>query len=52
MIQSIGDLEQETKNWSVYFEIDINGEFATKGLWSFELGSGDLLEIKLVEANW
>ncbi len=52
MIQSIGDLEQETENWSVYFEIDINGEFATKGLWSFELGSGDVLEIKLVEANW
>lgn len=52
MIQSIGDLEQETENWSVYFEIDINGEYATKGLWNFELAPGDLLEIKLVEANW
>lgn len=52
MIQSIGDLEQESENWTVYFEIDINGEYATKALWNFELNSGDVLEIKLVEASW
>lgn len=52
MIQSIGDLEQESENWTVYFEIDINGEYATKALWNFELNPGDLLEIKLIEANW
>ena len=52
MIQSIGELEQDVENWSVYFEIDINGEYATEGLWSFELKDGDLLEIKLVEYNF
>lgn len=52
MIQSVGDLEQDCENWSVYFEISINGEYATEGLWGFELKDGDLLEIKLVENNF
>lgn len=52
MIGSIGELEQDSENWSVYWACYYNGEYATVGLWSYVPAEGDLIEIKFEEATW
>ena len=52
MIGSIGELEQDAENWSVYWACYYNGEYATVGLWSYVPAEGDLIEIKFEKATW
>ncbi len=52
MIGSIGDLEQDAENWSVYWAIYFNGEYGSVGLWGYEPAEGDVIEIKYEESNW
>ncbi|MBR5309900.1 MAG: DUF4430 domain-containing protein [Oscillospiraceae bacterium] len=52
MIGSIGELEQDAENWSVYWACYYNGEYATVGLWGYVPAEGDLIEVKFEESNW
>ena len=52
MIGSIGELEQDAENWSVYWACYYNGEYATVGLWGYVPAEGDLIELKFEEATW
>ncbi len=52
MIGSIGELEQDAENWSVYWACYYNGEYATVGLWSYIPAEGDLIELKFEESAW
>ena len=47
MIQRIGDLEQDSVNWTVWWSVYVNGEYAQVGLWEQPVAGGDLIEIKL-----
>lgn len=52
MIGSIGELEQDAENWSVYWACYYNGEYATVGLWGYVPAEGDLIEVKFEESTW
>ena len=52
MIGSIGELEQDAENWSVYWACYYNGEYATVGLWSYVPAEGDVIEIKYEKSTW
>ena len=52
MIGSIGELEQDAENWSVYWACYYNGEYATVGLWGYTPAAGDLIEVKFEESTW
>ena len=52
MLASIGELEQDAENWSVYWACYYNGEYATVGLWGYEPVEGDLIEVKFEKSNW
>ncbi|MBQ2794543.1 MAG: DUF4430 domain-containing protein [Oscillospiraceae bacterium] len=47
MIQRIGDLEQDSVNWTVWWSVYVNGEYGQVGLWEQPVAAGDLSEIKL-----
>ena len=47
MIQRIGDLEQDSVNWTVWWSVYVNGEYGQVGLWEQPVADGDLIEIKL-----
>lgn len=47
MIQRIGELEQDSVNWTVYWSVYVNGEYGQVGLWEQPVAGGDLIEIKL-----
>ncbi len=47
MVQRIGDLEQDSVNWTVYWSVYVNGEYGQLGLWQQPVVAGDLIEIKL-----
>ncbi|MBE6881626.1 MAG: DUF4430 domain-containing protein [Ruminococcaceae bacterium] len=47
MIQRIGDLEQDSVNWTVWWSVYVNGEYGQVGLWEQPVAAGDLIEIKL-----
>lgn len=52
MIGSIGELEQDAENWSVYWACYYNGEYATVGLWGYTPADGDLIEVKFEKSTW
>jgi hypothetical protein len=52
MIGSIGDLEQDAENWSVYWACYYNGEYATVGLWGYVPAEGDVIELKFEKSTW
>ena len=52
MIGSIGELEQDAENWSIYWACYYNGEYATVGLWGYVPAEGDLIEVKFEESTW
>ncbi len=52
MIGSIGELEQDAENWSVYWACYYNGEYASVGLWGYEPAADDLIEVKFEESTW
>ena len=52
MIGSIGELEQDAENWSVYWACYYNSEYATVGLWGYVPAEGDLIEVKFEESTW
>lgn len=52
MIGSIGELEQDAENWSVYWACYYNGEYATVGLWGYAPADGDLIEVKFEKSTW
>lgn len=47
MIQRIGELEQDSVNWTVWWSVYVNGEYGQVGLWEQPVADGDLIEIKL-----
>ena len=47
MINKIGDLEQDSVNWTVYWSVYVNGEYGMVGLWEQPVVANDLIEIKL-----
>lgn len=47
MIQRIGDLEQDSVNWTVYWSVYVNGEYGQLGLWEQPVKSGDAIKIAL-----
>ena len=47
MIQRIGDLEQDSVNWTVWWSVYVNGEYGQVGLWEQPVAANDLIEIKL-----
>ena len=47
MIQRIGDLEQDSVIWTVWWSVYVNGEYGQVGLWEQPVADGDLIEIKL-----
>lgn len=47
MIQRIGELEQDSVNWTVWWSVYVNGEYGQVGLWEQPVAAGDLIEIKL-----
>ncbi len=47
MVQRIGDLEQDSVNWTVYWSVYVNGEYGQLGLWQQPVVAGDVIEIKL-----
>ncbi len=52
MLNSIGDLKNDTENWSVYWAVYVNGEYGQLGLWEQTLEDGDLVELKYEESNF
>lgn len=52
MLASVGELVQDSENWTVYWACYYNGEYATVGLWGYEPAEGDLIEVKFEESNW
>ncbi|MBR3952607.1 MAG: DUF4430 domain-containing protein [Oscillospiraceae bacterium] len=52
MLASIGELEQDAENWSVYWACYYNSEYATVGLWGYVPAEGDLIEVKFEESTW
>ena len=52
MIGSIGELEQDAENWTVYWACYYNGEYATVGLWSYVPAEGDVIEVKYEKSTW
>ena len=52
MIGSIGELEQDAENWSVYWACYYNGEYATVGLWGYVPAEGDVIELKFEKSTW
>ena len=52
MIGRIGDLEQDSEAWTVYWACYYNGEYATVGLWGYVPAEGDLIEVTFEESNW
>ena len=52
MIGSIGELEQDAENWSVYWACYYNGEYATVGLWGYVPAEGDVIEVKFEKSTW
>ena len=52
MISRIGDLEQDSETWSVYWALYFNGEYAQVGLWGYEPAEGDVIEIKYEKSTW
>lgn len=52
MIGSIGELEQDAENWTVYWACYYNSEYAQVGLWGYEPAEGDLIEVKFEESTW
>ena len=52
MLASIGELEQDSENWTVYWACYYNSEYATVGLWGYEPAEGDLIEVKFEESTW
>ena len=46
MISKIGDLEQDSESWTVYWATYLNGDYASVGLFAMELKAGDLVELK------
>ncbi len=47
MLQRVGDLEQDSVNWTVYWSVYLNGEYGQLGLWQQPVAAGDFIEIKL-----
>lgn len=52
MLASVGELEQDSENWSVYWACYYNGEYAQVGLWGYTPAEGDLIEIKYEKSTW
>ncbi|MBR2640378.1 MAG: DUF4430 domain-containing protein [Oscillospiraceae bacterium] len=52
MLGSIGELEQDAENWSVYWACYYNGEYATVGLWGYVPAEGDVIEVKFEKSTW
>ena len=52
MIGSIGELEQDAENWTVYWACYYNGEYATVGLWGYVPAEGDVIELKFEKSTW
>lgn len=52
MLNSIGDLVNDTENWSVYWAVYLNGEYGQLGLWEQTLADGDLVELKYETSTW
>ena len=52
MIGGIGELVQDSENWTVYWACYYNGEYATVGLWGYVPAEGDLIEVTFEESNW
>ncbi len=52
MLASVGELEQDAENWTVYWACYYNGEYATVGLWGYLPAESDLIEIKFEESTW
>lgn len=52
MLGSIGELEQDAENWTVYWACYYNSEYAQVGLWGYEPAEGDLIEVKFEESTW
>lgn len=52
MLNSIGDLANDTETWSVYWAVYLNGEYGQLGLWEQTLEDGDLLELRFEESNF
>ncbi|MBQ4546128.1 MAG: DUF4430 domain-containing protein [Oscillospiraceae bacterium] len=47
MIQRIGELEQDSVNWTVWWSVYVNGEYGQVGLWEQPVAANDFIEIKL-----
>ncbi|MBQ3501676.1 MAG: DUF4430 domain-containing protein [Oscillospiraceae bacterium] len=47
MIQRIGELEQDSVNWTVWWSVFVNGEYGQVGLWEQPVAANDFIEIKL-----
>ncbi len=52
MLHSIGELANDTENWSVYWAVYLNGEYGQLGLWEQTLEDGDLVELKYEESTF
>ncbi|MGN0629256.1 MAG: DUF4430 domain-containing protein [Oscillospiraceae bacterium] len=52
MLNSIGDLANDTETWSVYWAVYLNGEYGQLGLWEQTLEDGDLVELRFEESNF
>ena len=52
MLASVGELEQDAENCTVYWACYYNGEYATVGLWGYVPAEGDLIEVKFEESTW
>ncbi len=52
MISRIDDMQQDNEAWTVYWGSYVNGEYAQVGLWDQTMAEGDVIEVKLEEANW
>ena len=52
MISRIDDMQQDNEMWTVYWGSYVNGNYAEVGLWAQTMEDGDLIEVKLEEANW
>ena len=52
MIGGIGELVQDSENWTVYWACYYNGEYATVGLWGYVPAEGDVIEVRYEESTW
>lgn len=52
MLNNIGERENDTEAWSIYWAFYLNGEYATLGLWDQTVAEGDLVELKFEKSTF